>query len=229
MIPRWIGIAALGLLAARCAAEQPVVLDTKADKASYSIGVDLAKNLKQQGVSVNPNALAQGIRDALSGGTLMMSNADIEKTLNLLKTEIRQRQLMAPKLAGDENRAAGDAFLAENKTKPGVVTLPSGLQYRVLTSGSGRQPVAAETVECTFRGTLLDGTEFDSSPEGGKPAVMSLNKVIPGFREAVKLMPIGSKWQIFIPPQLAYRSWGKPPKVGPYATVIFDVELVAVK
>lgn len=229
MNPKWICIIGIGLLVTGSGAQQPVVLDTKTDKVSYSIGADLAKNLKQQGVSVNPEALAQGLKDAFAGGSMLMSAADMEKTLNFVKTEIRQRQLMAPKLAGDENRAAGEAFLAENKKKPGVVTLPSGLQYRVLQAGSGPKPTGADTVECIYRGTLPNGSEFDSSPKDGKPVEMNLRKTIPGLREALELMPAGSKWQIVIPAQLAYRSWGKPPTVGPYSAVIFEVELVSLK
>lgn len=226
---KWIPLVALGLVVPATFAEQPLVLTTPQEKASYCIGVDLAQNLQKQGVKVDADILAQGLKDVFAGGAKLLSEADIAKTLNLVKTQIRQRQLMAPKLTGDDNRIAGDAFLAANKAKPNVVTLPSGLQYLVLKAGAGSKPGPSDTVECRYHGTLLDGTEFEGSPRDGKTVTLNLQKIIPGLREALRLMPVGSKWQLFVPPQLGYRSWGKPPFVGPYATLIFDVELVDVK
>jgi FKBP-type peptidyl-prolyl cis-trans isomerase FklB len=131
--------------------------------------------------------------------------------------------------AAEDNKKAGESFLAENKKKEGVVTLPSGLQYKVLKAGDGKKPTDTDTVECNYRGTHIDGTEFDSSYRTGQPATFKVAGVIPGWREALKLMPVGSKWQIFVPSQLAYGTRGKPGSVGPNAALIFEVELLAIK
>jgi len=144
------------------------------------------------------------------------------------QSEQLRKQRQAAGLAGEENRKAGEAFLAGNKAKDGVVTLPSGLQYKVLKAGDGRKPSDADMVECRYRGTLIDGTEFDRSDPAGQPATFKVAGVIPGWREALKLMPVGSKWQLFIPPQLAYGAIGSGP-IGPNATLIFELELLAVK
>jgi FKBP-type peptidyl-prolyl cis-trans isomerase FklB len=131
--------------------------------------------------------------------------------------------------AAEDNRKAGESFLAENKKKEGVVTLPSGLQYKVLKAGDGKKPTDADTVECHYRGTLINGTEFDSSYLTGQPATFKIAGVIPGWREALKLMPVGSKWQLFVPSQLAYGARGKGGSIGPNAALIFEVELLAIK
>ncbi len=171
----------------------------------------------------------KAIKDVLSGEKLLMSEAELRSTMRTFQAELRQRQAVARTKAAEDNKKQGDAFLAENKTKEGVVTLPSGLQYKILKAGDGKTPTDADTVECHYRGTLINGTEFDSSHLTGKPATFKVTAVIPGWKEALKLMPVGSKWQLFIPPQLAYGERGAGHEIGPNATLVFEVELLAIK
>lgn len=210
-------------------AQEPSSLTTTKEKVSYSIGADMARNLKRMEIDFDLDTLVRGIKDVLSDGKLLLSDEEIRNTKNALQNEIRVKQLEAYKAAGEENRKAGEAFLAENKTKEGVVTLPSGLQYKVLKAGDGKTPSDADTVECHYRGTLLDGTEFDSSYSRGQPATFKVAAVIKGWTEALKLMPVGSKWQLFIPSDLAYGERGAGQKIGPHATLIFEVELLGIK
>jgi FKBP-type peptidyl-prolyl cis-trans isomerase FklB len=139
------------------------------------------------------------------------------------------KQAAAAKAVGEKNKMEGDAFLAANKAKPGVFVLPSGLQYKILTPGTGRKATAVDTVMCHYRGTLIDGKEFDNSNRGGGPATFPVNKVIKGWTEVLQLMPVGSKWQVFIPPALAYAERGSGADIGPNATLIFEIELVGIK
>jgi FKBP-type peptidyl-prolyl cis-trans isomerase FklB len=198
---------------------------------SYAIGVDAARSFKRQGVEFDIDALAKGLRDAFSGGKLLLDANELRLTLSIFQNELRHRRTQArTRLAKDAARMkSGEAFLNENKTKEGVVTLPSGLQYKILRAGDGKKPTDADTVEVIYRGTLIDGTEFDSSPPGQPATFKVKGEVIPGWTEALQLMPVGSKWQIFVPPQLAYGDRGAGTKVGPNATLIFELELVAIK
>jgi FKBP-type peptidyl-prolyl cis-trans isomerase len=164
-----------------------------------------------------------------SGGKLLMSEEDLRAAKSVYQVEMREKQVVAVRRAAEENKQAGIAFLAENKGKEGVVTLPSGLQYKILKAGDGKTPAASDTVECNYRGTLLDGTEFDSSYSRGQPAKLTLSAIISGWREALKLMPVGSTWQLFVPPELAYGERGNGRGVGPNETVIYEMELLAIK
>jgi UDP-GlcNAc:undecaprenyl-phosphate/decaprenyl-phosphate GlcNAc-1-phosphate transferase len=206
-----------------------VTLKDQKDKASYGLGVDMAKSLKEMGVDVNQDALIMGIRDALSNRKLQLSDDELQQTMSAFQQDMRQKQVAAMKTSGDANKKAGDAFLAENKGKPGVVTLPSGLQYKILKEGTGKKPTDNDTVECNYRGTLISGTEFDSSARHGQAVTFPVKGVIAGWREALKLMPVGSKWQLFVPPQLAYGDRGAGPQIGPNSTLIFEVELLGIK
>ena len=242
---RWLTVVALGalLLAARGSAQEAPALKTLKEKLSYATGVDLVRNFQRQGVEVDHDLFLRGVKDGFSGGPLLMSDAEINKMVNIFQTEQKMRlaerkreqserlrkQREASAKAGEGNRKAGEAFLAANRGKEGVVTLPSGLQYRILKAGDGRKPTEASTVECRYRGTLIDGTEFDRSDPSGKPAVFKVSAVIRGWREALMLMPAGSKWRIFIPPDLAYGDRGAGRVIGPSSTLIFDLELLAVK
>ena len=217
----------MALLAAQVRAEETQVLKTEKDRLSYSLGADMGRNLQRQGVDVDVELVIRGLKDGLSREKLLISENDVRKTLQMFQTELRRKRAVAARIAEEENKKAGDAFLAENKTKEGVTTLPSGLQYKVLKAGDGRKPTDADTVLCQYRGTLIDGTEFDGT-EPGKPANLTVNGVIRGWSEALKLMPVGSKWQIFIPPQLAYGGRGSG-LIGPNATIIFEVELLAIQ
>ena len=198
------------------------------DKVSYGIGVQVAKTLKAQGIDINPDLLVRGLRDGLSGQKLLMSDEDLSTTMTALQQEVTQKQMAERAKQADENKKVGDAFLAENGKKDGVVTLPSGLQYKVVKPADGKKPTDADTVTCNYRGTLIDGTEFDKS-EAGQPASFQVGAVIPGFKEALKLMPVGSRWQFFIPPNLAYGDRGAGNVIGPNTTLIFEVELVSIK
>ena len=213
-----------------------LTLKTQKEKTSYALGMNLGSNLKRQGVQahVDPAIAARGFKDALAGNKSLLTDDETRTVLMQLQTDVRQEQQAkaqaaesAAHEAGAPNRKAGDEFLAANKTKEGVVTLPSGLQYKVLKEGTGPKPTKADTVNCNYRGTLLDGTEFDASEKHGGPASFPVGQVIKGWTEALQLMPVGSKWQLFIPPDLAYGD-AAPPEIGPGSTLIFEVELLSI-
>ncbi|HEX7286463.1 MAG TPA: FKBP-type peptidyl-prolyl cis-trans isomerase [Candidatus Angelobacter sp.] len=198
-------------------------LKTQKDKASYAIGMQVGGSLHQRGIDVDLNVLLQGMKDAMSGKTLM---TDDEARAALMQL---QNELQAKAMAGAETtKKEGEAYLAANKTKPGVVALPSGLQYKVLKAGTGEKPKATDKVVCNYRGTLINGTEFDASEKHGGPATFPVNGVIKGWTEALQLMPVGSKWQLFIPSDLAYGPQGRP-EIPPNSTLVFEVELVSIQ
>ncbi len=228
MKAKWMMILALGLLAIPARAQDSAAPASQKDKVSYGIGVQVAKTLKGQGIDVNPDLLIKGLRDALSGQKLLMSDDELNTTMSALQQEMNQKQMQERVKHADDNKKTGDAFLADNGKKQGVVTLPSGLQYKILKPAEGKKPTDADTVSCNYRGTLIDGTEFDKS-EAGQPATFEVGMVIPGFKEALKLMPVGSTWQFFIPPNLAYGERGAGNVIGPNTTLIFEVELLSIK
>jgi FKBP-type peptidyl-prolyl cis-trans isomerase len=209
------------------------VLKTAKQKRSYAIGADIGKKvggqLKSQSVDLDPAMVARGMRDALSGAKPAMTDEEVRTTLTELRTQLQQKQATLTKEASDKNKQIGDAFLAANKSKEGVTTLPSGLQYKILKDGDGKKPAASDTVVCNYRGTLIDGTEFDSSTKHGGPATFPVSGVIKGWTEALQLMSVGSKWQLFIPADLAYGDRGAGGNIGPGATLIFEVELVSIQ
>jgi FKBP-type peptidyl-prolyl cis-trans isomerase FklB len=208
-------------------ADEKFELKDNRDKVSYSIGMNIGSNMKRQSVDVNPDALVQGIRDALSGNKALMTEEEINETLAGFQKEMAAKQAQRLKEIAEKNKKEGDAFLEENKKKEGIMTLPSGLQYKVLTEGTGEAPALTDTVKINYRGTLIDGTEFDSSYKRGQPAVFRVNGVIPGLSEALQLMKVGSKWQIFIPPDLAYGESGAGRTIEPNETLIFEIELIS--
>ena len=208
---------------------------TDREKLSYGMGVSTARNLQRQGVEVDADLMARGLKDALSGRKLLLSDEEQRAALSQFQAEQKKKQQARRQPSAEEAKKQGEAFLAENAKKEGVVTLPSGLQYKVLKEGQGRKPTGADRVVCHYRGTFVDGTEFDSSYKRGKPATFDLARMIPGFREAMKLMPAGSRWQLFIPAKLAYGERGmrtrkrKAGFVGPNATLIYEAELLAIQ
>jgi FKBP-type peptidyl-prolyl cis-trans isomerase len=204
-------------------------LPTQKDKVSYAIGMNIGTNLHRQSVDVDPKVLQQGLEDSLAGGKTLLSEDEARATLTEFQNEMRQKQQEKTKQAGETNKKEGDAFLAANKAKAGVVTLPSGLQYKILTPGTGPKPTATDSVVCNYRGTLIDGKEFDSSYKRGQPATFPVSGVIKGWTEALQLMPVGSKWQLFVPSDLAYAERGSGPDIGPNATLIFEVELLSMQ
>ncbi|MGZ6208513.1 MAG: FKBP-type peptidyl-prolyl cis-trans isomerase N-terminal domain-containing protein [Syntrophales bacterium] len=224
-----IMVLAIGLVPAQASAADTPQLKTQKDKISYGIGVDVARNFKRMGVDIDLDMLVKGLRDGMAGEKLLMTEDDLRATMGAYLEELKQKQMSAMKAVAEENKKQGDAFLAENKKKAGVVTLPSGLQYKIIKKGTGKTPVETDTVECQYRGTLIDGKEFDSSYRTGQKATFKVSGVIAGWREALKLMPVGSKWQLFIPPELAYGPMGASRDIGPNATLIFEVELTAIK
>jgi FKBP-type peptidyl-prolyl cis-trans isomerase len=205
-------------------------LTTTKQKASYAIGMNLGGGLHRQNVDVDSAALIQGMKDALAGGKTLLTDEEARAALMQLQKDMQEKMQAKAAAEGDANKKEGDAFLAANKTKEGVVTLPSGLQYKILTPGSGPKPTASDSVVCNYKGTLINGTEFDSSYKRGEPATFPVTGVIKGWTEALQLMPIGSKWQLFIPPDLAYGPRGTPGgPIGPNATLTFEVELISIK
>jgi len=225
----WIIALSIGILAGQVYA-QDAVLKTQKDKVSYSIGMDIGTTLKKQELDVDPAILARGIRDSMSGQKPLMTDQEMRDTITTFQKEMMAKQQEQTKQMGEKNKKQGEAFLAENKKKEGVKTLPSGLQYKVIKAGKGKKPKATDTVTTHYRGTLIDGTEFDSSISRGKPASFPVNGVIPGWTEALQLMEEGAKWQLFIPSNLAYGDRGTPGgPIGPNATLIFDIELISIQ
>jgi FKBP-type peptidyl-prolyl cis-trans isomerase FklB len=219
-------------LAAQASAAGTPVLKTDMDKESYALGVDLARNLKHQGIAAaEADALANGLRDEFAGGKLLLSEQELSAALTAYQTELKQRRARPMTAVAEANQKEGAAFLAENKTAEGVVTLPSGVQYKIIREGNGKTPTKDDTVEVNYRGTFINGVEFENSYRRGQPMNMKVSGGggVAGLTEVLKLMPAGSKWQVFIPPQLAYGAKGSGRKVGPNATLIFEVELLAVK
>lgn len=226
---KWIAVLGIVFLTAQVSAAQDSILKTDKDRESYAIGIDLARNLKRQAVVAQPEALAQGIRDELSGAKLLMSEEEIHQALTVFETEMKKRRAQTLNTLAAENKKAGEAFLAQNKTKKGVVTLPDGLQYKIIKEGTGKKPTEADTVQVSYRGTLINGMEFDNSYTRGQPAAFKVSGVIPGWTEALKLMPVGSKWELYIPANLAYGERGMGRLIGPNSTLIFEIELLAIK
>ena len=208
---------------------QSTALSTAKEKQSYAIGMNLGENLKNQAVDVDPNLLVRGLKDTLTGGKALLTTEEEHVTLMELQTNLRKTQMEKMQKAGEKNKKEGEAFLTANKAKPGVVTLPSGLQYKILQAGTGPKPTATDSVSCNYRGTLIDGTEFDSSYKRGQPTTFPVSGVIKGWTEALQLMPVGSKWQLFVPASLAYGDRAASALIGPDATLIFDVELVSIQ
>ncbi|HZW91675.1 MAG TPA: FKBP-type peptidyl-prolyl cis-trans isomerase [Candidatus Eremiobacteraceae bacterium] len=207
----------------------PLTLKTQKEKFSYALGMKMGGNLKKQDVPVDPNILARGVKDALAGSKTLMTDDEAQAALTEMQNDMRKKQQEKQQVAGAANKKEGEAFLAGNKGKEGVVTLPSGLQYKIIKDGTGPKPAATDSVVCNYRGTLIDGKEFDSSYKRGQPATFPVNGVIKGWTEALQLMPVGSKWQLFIPADLAYGDRGAGPDIGPDATLIFEVELVSIQ
>ena len=216
-------LAALALIMPVIAQEKPQLKDQK-DKSSYAIGLNIGLNFNKQKLSVNPDAFMAGFKDGVAGKP-QMSETEVRETMTKLEQDMESKQ----KDVGDKNAKEGQKFLEENKKKEGVKSTASGLQYKVIKEGSGAQPKATDTVTVQYRGTLIDGTEFDSSYKRGQPATFPLNAVIKGWTEGLQLMKVGGKSQFFIPANLAYGDRGAGGDIGPNSTLIFEVELVDTK
>ena len=217
------------LFAVQVYAEEGTQLKDKKDKVSYAIGLDVGNAMKKQSIDINTDIFMKGLKDALAGGKKLMSDEEIRETMTAFSREMADKQKENVKKLAEKNKQEGDAFLAENKKKEGVKTLESGLQYKIITEGAGKTPKAGDTVTVNYRGTLIDGTEFDSSYKRGQPATFPVSGVIKGWTEALQLMKEGAKWQLFIPANLAYGDKGAGGTIGPNAVLIFEVELISVK
>lgn len=204
-------------------------LNTEQEKVSYSIGVDLGKHLQRQGIEINTSMFAKGIQDGLSGTTTLLTEDQMKTVLNDFQKKMMEKRVAEMNKVSTANQAAGERFLAENKTKPGVVTLPSGLQYKIITQGKGVKPSKDDTVTVEYTGHLINGTVFDSTEKSGKPATFKVSQVIPGWTEALQLMPVGSTWEVYIPANLAYGTRNVGSMIGPNETLIFNVHLIDTK
>ena len=228
MLVQIITMLILGLLSSQAFAEEVSPLETTKDKVSYSIGMDIGMNLKRQAIDINADALAAGLKDSLTGSDTQLTTEEMQKMLMKFQQELQAKARERANELGEKNKKEGEAFLAENKKKKGVVTLPSGLQYKIITAAEGKSPKATDTVTTNYRGTLIDGTVFDSSYDRGEPATFPVNGVIKGWQEALPLMTVGSKWELVVPSDLAYGARGPGGAIGPNATLIFEVELLSI-
>ena len=217
------------ILALQVSAEEPLVLKSQKDRVSYIIGMEIGKNFKKQSVDIDPGLLTRGLKDAISGEKPLLTEQEIQETMAAFQKEMMAKQEELAKKLGEKNKKEGEAFLAKNKEKEGVKTLPSGLQYIVSKAGTGKKPGINDSVTTHYRGTLIDGTEFDSSYKRGQPVTFPVSGVIPGWTEALQLMEEGAKWQLFIPSHLAYGERGTGGVIGPNATLIFEIELLSVQ
>lgn len=206
-------------------------LKTQKDKVSYGIGMDIGRSFKQQSLDakdVDLTKVMAGIEDVLAGTKSALTDQELNQAMMAFQQQMMAKHDSLSRIKGEANQKAGEEFLAKNAKEPGIVTLPDGLQYQILKAGNGKKPDSTSTVTVHYRGTLVDGTEFDSSISRGQPATFPVKGVIKGWTEALQLMPAGSKWKIFLPPSLAYGPNGAGDKIGPNATLIFEVELISV-
>jgi FKBP-type peptidyl-prolyl cis-trans isomerase FklB len=240
LVKDWIIILGVALMTATMVAQpNPAVkappekpeFQTYREKQSYSMGVELLRNLQRQGFDFDLDVVIRGMKDAFAGDKLALTEEDIMENLNIAASRLREQKVSRQLNAGLANKKAEEDFVAQNKTKEGVVTLPSGLQYKIIKDANGKRPSASDSVEVNYRGTLLDGTQFESTYDGGHPATIQVSDphVIAGLREALKLMPVGAKWQFFIPAQLAYGQRASGKVVGPYSMLVYELELLAIK
>jgi len=230
MRARWIAVVGLGLLAAQASADEDRPPRTQKEKVSYAMGVAVAKHFQRQAVEVDADVLARGVHDALSGRKLLLSEEELRMATSEAKAELNQKQREAASARKTDRKARGEAFRAENAKKEGVVTLASGVQYKVLKAGDGKAPDRADTVKCHYRGTTIEGRVFDSSYRRGKPARIAIARAHPAWREVLPLMPVGSKWQIVVPPSgHKGRGQGRKTNLGRDETVVFELELLAIE
>jgi FKBP-type peptidyl-prolyl cis-trans isomerase FklB len=220
--------AAVALSGAAFAADAPELKNDK-EKISYSIGMDIGGNLKRGSVEIDPDLLAKGLKDSYGGGKTVLTEEEARKAIADFQKTLMAKQAETMQKLSEKNKADGEKFLAENAKKEGVKSLPSGLQYKEIAPGTGKSPKSTDTVSTHYKGTLIDGTEFDSSYKRGEPVTFPVSGVIAGWTEALQLMKEGAKWQLFVPSNLAYAERGAGREIGPNATLIFEVELISVK
>jgi FKBP-type peptidyl-prolyl cis-trans isomerase FklB len=216
------------LLATQAFAADSVAIKSDKDKLSYSIGAAIGKNFKNEGTEVDLGLLLEGLKNSMAGDKLLVPEKDMRQVMNDYQTQLRQKMASKRQLAVLDNKKKGDAFLADYKKQPGVLALPTGVLYKIVKEGSGKKPIESDMVEVNYRGTLINGTEFDAT-EPGRPANLKVSALIPGWKQALSMMPVGSKWHIVIPEVLAYGERGVGNDIGPNETLVFDLELVGIK
>lgn len=218
----------VGVLSVMMTAPYALTLNTDMEKLSYSIGVDLGKNIKQKQIDINVPAMAQGIEDAMSDKGLLLTDEQMKDSLMKFQKDMMAKSTAQFEQKAKDNQVKGKAFLHDNQSKPGVVSLPSGLQYKIITSANGPKPTKSDTVTVEYSGRLIDGQVFDSTEKAGKPATFQLMQVIPGWTEALQLMPVGSTWELYVPSNLAYGVRNVGGLIGPNETLIFSVHLLSI-
>ena len=228
MAKGWMIVLGIGLLAGVAVAQDNSPLKSPKEKLSYALGMDLGNQLRKLSVDVDASVFGQGLKDALSGSKTLLTEEEVRTTVAELQNELKLREQQARIKAAADEKKVGEAFLAENKKKEGVVTLPSGLQYKILKAGEGKKPTLDDTVVFHSVTTLLNGTEIYNSYKRNQPMTRVVKDVIKGWTEALQLMPVGSKWQLFVPPELAYGEMGSGP-IGPNSTLVYEVELISIK
>lgn len=217
------------ILVQSCTKEQEKVdLETPTEKISYALGLDIGSSLKELDVDLDLPSLIQGMKDTLADKKTLLTQQQVAEVMQDFSKQMKEKQTQKIQATSDNNKKEGESFLAENKEKEGVTTTASGLQYKVIEEGDGPKPSSTDKVTVHYRGTLIDGTEFDSSYKRGQPATFPLNGVIPGWTEGLQMMAVGSKYEFYIPPALAYGERGAGGKIGPNATLIFEVELLSI-
>jgi FKBP-type peptidyl-prolyl cis-trans isomerase FklB len=207
---------------------EKVALTTEKDKLSYSIGASIGKNLKSESTEIDVTVLVKALKASLAGEKLLLDDKAIRQVMSDYQVQMRQHAVASKQQTTQDNKKKGDAFLAEYKTKNGALELPGGVLYKVVKEGGGKKPLESDMVEVNYRGALINGKEFDAT-EPGHPATLKVSALIPGWKQALGAMPAGSKWQIVVPPQLAYGERGVGSDIGPNEVLVFDVELVAIK
>lgn len=223
----WIVLLAVLCMATQALSADNKLLKTDKDKISYALGLNMGNRFKKDAIDINADVLMKGFKDAVSGAKPLLTEDEMASVLSAFQQEMMAKQAEKKKMLSEKNKKDSQAFLESNKKKDGVVTLKSGLQYKVITEGTGKSPKETDTVTTHYRGALVNGTEFDSSYKRGEPVSFPVNGVIPGWTEALQLMKVGAKWQLFIPSDLAYGENGPDP-IGPNAALIFDVELISI-
>ncbi len=224
-----LACACLVLMSCQSNTQQQASLKTNKDSVSYSLGMDIGKNIKSQKLDVDAAVIAQGLKDYFDSTKLQLTPEQQQQVITAWRTQLMKQQQAEAAAAGEKAKAEGEKFLADNKTKEGVKTTASGLQYKIDKLGTGAKPTAEQTVTVNYRGTLLDGTEFDNSYKRGEPATFPLNGVISGWTEGLQLMPVGSKFTFYIPSEMAYGERGAGQQIPPYSVLVFEVELLEIK
>ena len=225
----FIAILIFNLIACQSSTQDKVQLQSQKDSVSYSIGLNIGNNFKSQMIDITPEIVMQGIKDVVDSNKTLLTEEQAQKVWMNYQQQLMVKHEEKMKALGEKNKIESETFLIENAKNEGVITLPSGLQYKVIQMGTGKKPKETDKVKVHYQGKLINGTEFDNSYKRGEPAVFTVNGVIKGWIEALQLMPIGSKWQLFIPPALAYGERGAGASIPPSATLIFEVELISIE